>query len=90
MGKYPRVRSVQVLAAERLCVTFENGEVKLYDCTPLLREPAFRRLRNEAFFRNVSPDRHGYAVSWNDEVDLAESELWLHGMAEPDTSGEPP
>jgi hypothetical protein len=86
MSNYPRVRSVQALPAKRLRVTFENGEVKLYDCTPLLDEPAFQPLRDEAFFRNVSPDRHGYAVIWNDAVDLAEAELWLHGTPEPNVT----
>jgi hypothetical protein len=86
MTKYPRVTSVQPLPAKRLRVTFENGEVKLYDCTPLLDELAFQPLRDEAFFRHVSPDRHGYAVIWNDAVDLAESELWLHGTPEPDAA----
>lgn len=44
MEKYPRVRSVQALPATRLRVTFENGEVKLYECAPLSDEPAFRPL----------------------------------------------
>lgn len=47
----------------------------------------FRVLEDEAFFRNVHADRLGYGVSWNDAVDLAESELWLKGMAEPRREG---
>ncbi len=82
MGNYPKVNSVRALPAKRLRVTFENDEVKVYDCTPLLNEPAFRPLRDEAFFRNVSIDPHGYAVIWNDAVDLAEAELWLRGTPE--------
>jgi hypothetical protein len=80
MADFPKVRSVETLPGKRLLVTFANGDVRLYDCTPLLKDDAFRRLHDDAFFRNVRPDNHGYGVIWNDEVDLAESELWLHGV----------
>jgi len=29
----------------------------------------------------VKADKHGYGISWNDEIDLSESELWLNGEA---------
>jgi hypothetical protein len=82
MKMYPKVKSVQALPNKRLRVTFENAEVRVYDCTPLLQEPVFRSLQDDAFFGNVSPDPHGYGVVWSDDVDLAESELWLHGSPE--------
>jgi hypothetical protein len=82
MKGFPRVKSVQSLPSKRLRVTFDNDEVRVYDCTPLLEEAAFRSLHDDAFFQNVSPDPHGYGVIWSDEVDLAESELWLRGMPE--------
>jgi hypothetical protein len=39
----------------------------------------FAPLQNEAFFRNVSVEPGGYAVSWNSEIDISEFELWKHG-----------
>ncbi len=89
MDKYPKVKFVQAVPAKKLRVIFENNEVKVYDCTPLLDEPSFQPLRDDAFFRNVSPDPHGYAVFWNEDIDLAESELWLHGMPEQNASAGP-
>jgi hypothetical protein len=82
MRTYPKVKGVQALPGKRLRVIFENDEVRVYDCTPLLDEPLFQPLREDGFFRSVSADRHGYGVIWSDEVDLAESELWLHGTPE--------
>ena len=76
---YPRVKTVTPLAEKKLLVTFSNGHTKIYDCRPLLEEEAFGVLRDEGVFRQVHPDKHGYAVIWNDEIDLAESELWLNG-----------
>ncbi|MBN2464621.1 DUF2442 domain-containing protein [candidate division WOR-3 bacterium] len=76
---YPKVKSVQALANKRLRVEFDNGEARVYDCMPLLDSEVFAPLRNEALFRRVRAEDHGYAVIWNDEIDLAESELWLNG-----------
>jgi len=78
---YPRVSSVEALSQKQLRVTFETGEVKIYDCKPLLEDEALRPLQDEALFQRVHMDGHGYGVIWNDDVDLAESELWLNGKA---------
>ena len=81
---YPQVRSVRPLANKRLLVGFANGVSKTYDCTPLLKHEPFKPLSNDAVFKLVRPDPHGYGVVWTDDLDLAESELWLKGkVAEP-------
>ena len=77
--KYPRVESVEPLAEKRLLVRFVNGVRKVYDCTPLLADAPFKPLAEEAVFRVVRADPHGYGVVWSDEIDLAESELWEKG-----------
>ncbi len=41
----------------------------------------FRLLQQEAFFKSVKVDPGGYGVSWNDEMDLSEYELWNNGIA---------
>ncbi len=84
---YPRVRTVEPLPEKKLLVTFETGEVRVYDCQPLLSEEAFRPLANENFFRQVHSDPHGYAVIWSEEIDLAESELWINGKPAEQTGG---
>ncbi len=55
MEGYPKVRSVQPLVGKTLRVTFDNGQVRLYDCKPLLEEGAFRSLRDEAVFVLCGP-----------------------------------
>jgi hypothetical protein len=37
-------------------------------------------LKHEAFFRAVTVDPGGYGVSWDDETDLSEYELWNNGV----------
>ena len=76
----PRIRKVKPLASHRLLVTFVNGVQKIYDCTALLNHNAFRLLKEEAFFKSVVVDAGGYGVSWNDDTDLSEYELWTGGV----------
>ena len=77
--EYPRVESVRPLEGKRLLVEFTNGVAKVYDCTPLLACAPFEPLADDALFRCVKADPHGYGAVWNDDIDLAESELWENG-----------
>jgi hypothetical protein len=78
---YPKVQSVRAVDDHTLLVEFANAEKRLYDIRPLLERETFYPLRNYAFFKNVQVDESGYAVFWNDEIDLSEYELWIHGKS---------
>lgn len=79
MEKIPRIEAVAVVGTTHLLVHFDNGEQKIYDFRPLFCRPPFRLLENPAFFRAVRIDTGGYGVSWNDDIDLSEYELWTNG-----------
>jgi hypothetical protein len=79
MERIPRISHVKPLEQATLLVRFENGVDKVYDCRPLLGRPQFRLLANAALFRNVRLDPGGYGISWNDDIDLSEYELWTRG-----------
>ena len=84
MEQFPKIKKVQPIEGKRLIVTFDNGVKKIYDCSPLLKEEAFKPLQNDLLFRDVKADKHGYGVIWSDELDLSESEIWINGSpAEP-------
>lgn len=77
---YPLIADVEAQPNKRLLVRFRNGVKKLYGCKRILALPAFESLRSdEALFRCAHADKHGYGVIWNDELDLAESEVWIGG-----------
>ena len=78
--KYPRIQNVTPQRGKTLLVTFENGVRKVYDCGPLLQRDVFRSLQDDAVFRCAHADSHGYGVVWNDDIDLAESEIWINGQ----------
>ena len=79
MDSYPKIESVVPLKQKVLLVTFVNGVTKLYDCKPILNEPPFKALRTDPIFDSVKVDLGGYGISWSDEIDLSEAELWMHG-----------
>jgi len=82
MTIYPKVKSVTPLSGKQLFVTFTTGDTRVYDSTPLLNEPPFYSLKDDAFFGNVHVDQTGYGIVWNDNVDLSESELWTNGKSD--------
>lgn len=76
----PKIKSVIPLKERRLLVTFVNEVQKVYDCQRILNLERFRLLKHEAFFKAVTVDPGGYGVSWDDEIDLSEYELWNNGV----------
>lgn len=75
----PRISRVETKDDHFLLVVFENNITKLYDAEPLFDREVFSPLRNPAFFRAVKVDSGGYAVYWNEDIDLSENELWSKG-----------
>ncbi len=79
MEKIPKIKAVQAVGEMRLLVMFDNGVERIYDCGSLFSRPQFQLLANPAFFNAVRVDPGGYGISWSDEIDLSEYELWTHG-----------
>ena len=77
--KYPRIHSVKAIDNHTLIVEFDNYEKRKYDITPLLESEVFLPLKNPAFFKNAQVEQTGCAVFWNEDIDISEYELWVHG-----------
>ena len=86
MEKIPKIKAVKTIGEERLLITFESGVEKIYDCSFLLSKPQFHLLASPAFFNAVCVDTGGYGISWSDDIDLSEYELWTNGKAAPNES----
>ncbi len=76
---YPKINSAEALDNHTLLIEFDNSAKKIYDVTPLLEKEMCAALKNSAFFKNVKVEKGGYAVFWNEDIDLSEYELWTHG-----------
>lgn len=81
MGLSIKVKKVTPLTDMKLLVVFENDIKKIYDVKQLINEyPIFQELENESFFKSVRVDSGGYAIAWNEDIDIPENELWLGGI----------
>ncbi|MFH0947642.1 MAG: DUF2442 domain-containing protein [Elusimicrobiota bacterium] len=79
MEQIPRIKTVKTIGGVRLLVTFDSGVKKIYDCESLLARSQFHLLGSPAFFNAVHVDTGGYGISWSDDIDLSEYELWTNG-----------
>lgn len=71
----PRVMAVTPISRYRLRITFANGEIGTYDCSPLLDFGVFRELRDESYFRQARVE--GGTVVWPHEQDICPDTLYL-------------
>ncbi len=79
-----KVVAVTPLTDANLLVFFENGEVKKFDTKPIMKDyPEFEALLNPDVFNVVKVDAGGYGISWNEDLDCSEGELYENGVAIP-------
>ena len=79
---FHKVIGVKPLEDYRIEVTFECGTIKNYNVLPLFTKwDFFCALRDEpGLFGLVGIEPGGYAISWNEELDLSSEELWNNGI----------
>ena len=72
----PRPVAVSVLSGMNLEITFQNGEVRIFNVEPYLQDiPALQRLRDRQYFRNAHIAHH--TVAWSDDEDICPDTLYL-------------
>ncbi len=71
----PRVSRVTAKEDHTLTLTFDNGEVREYDCRPLLDFGVFRSLRDLSAFMRVRVGAR--TVEWPGEIDICPDTLYL-------------
>jgi len=72
----PRVTAVAAKDDYTLQITFSNGEVRVYDCAPLLDFGVFKELRDLNYFRQARAE--GGTVVWPHEQDICPDTLYEH------------
>jgi hypothetical protein len=79
--KPPRIVSAKAIDDRVLAIEFTNHEMKKYDISKLLDKPMFTLLKNPTFFRSFQIEPGGYALIWNNDLDISEYELWENGVS---------
>jgi hypothetical protein len=70
----PRVKSVTPLDNYKLELTFTNGEIGIYDCSPLLDFGVFKELSDVNYFNRAIVE--GGSVIWPNEQDICPDTLY--------------
>lgn len=70
----PRVKTVTPRAGHHLEIVFSNGEIGIYDCTPLLDFGVFQELRDPGYFDQVRAE--GGTAVWPHEQDICPDTLY--------------
>ena len=73
---YIQVIDVEYTGNYTLKCTFNNGDIKTVDMTPVLDAPAFRDLKDPEKFRQFGLDE---TIFWANGADIAPEWLYDHG-----------
>ncbi|MHC1747931.1 MAG: DUF2442 domain-containing protein [Cellulosilyticaceae bacterium] len=75
------MKSIKPCLDYKLLIEFANGIQKEYDMNNLINaDEMYAPLKEIALFNGVVVDCGGYGVSWNDDIDMSEHELWSNGI----------
>lgn len=80
-----KARKVYPLDGLVIGVLFADGTFKKYDLEPLCKKwPVFKSLYHRDLFETAHIEAGGYGIVWNEDVDIAAEEIYLHGTEWPD------
>jgi hypothetical protein len=74
----PRVKSVRALDDYQLEVSFDNGELRIFDVKPYLSRGIFVRLRDRSLFEAVC--MVAGSVEWPGGLDLSYDTIYLESQ----------
>ena len=73
----PKIKSIKVSSEDySIIVLFDNGVNKNIDFKGKINEEFYSDLKNKLLFEQAKVDAGGYGISWNDDIDISEYELW--------------
>ncbi len=75
---FPRIVAVEPVDGRCILATFESGERRRYDVSPLLGRGVFRALSDPDAFAAVGVDEMG-GVTWDAGPDLSRDTVYLAG-----------
>lgn len=74
----PRAIHVEPQKDYKLLVTFDNGELRVYDASPLIHGDWYGQLRNPDVFNTVHIA--GLSVEWADGQDVCPDDLYYSSI----------
>lgn len=79
---FHKIKNIETLPNLILKIKFESNEIKYYDMKNVIKKiKEFDILNNENIFKNAQIDVGGYAVMWNENLDIDCEELYVNGCS---------
>lgn len=75
----PRAKKAKAISGFKLEVEFTNGEVRLFDVSPLLNYPVYQSLKDPSYFEKVFVSQG--IVQWPNEADISPDLLYMDSKA---------
>ena len=72
----PRILKIEIMPDMKLKLSYETGEVKLFDVEPYAEGTWFSELRDSSYFKTVRLLPGGIGIEWPDGQDIAPHELY--------------
>ena len=70
--------SVKPVDNHRLVLTFDNGEVRMFDVAPYLNDAFFSPLQNTNVFNTVRTN--AISIEWDGGIDICPDELYYNSV----------
>lgn len=81
MSGSPKIKNIKINSQQyEIEVLFDNNIIKKVDFKEKLKDEFYSDLRNKLLFEQAQIDVGGYGLSWNDDIDISEYELWSIGV----------
>ena len=72
----PRILKIETMPDMKLKLSYETGEIKLFDVEPYAEGTWFSELRDSSYFKTVRLLPGGIGIEWPDGQDIAPHELY--------------
>jgi hypothetical protein len=75
----PKLTKVEPMDNMRLRLSYETGEIKIFNVEPYIEGSWFEELRDTAYFKSVHLLPGGGGIEWGNGQDIAPHELYEFG-----------
>jgi len=72
----PKILNVEPLDGYKLKLSYETGEIKLFDVLPYMSGKWYEELYNDNYFKSVHLISNGQGIEWGNGQDIAQHELY--------------
>lgn len=77
----PRLVKVEPLPQMKLRLSYETGEIKVFDVEPYAMGSWFSKLKDDNYFKTVQMLPGGIGIEWPEGQDIAPHELYENSIA---------